>query len=175
MMRQICKQILILGLLTLAAAALSAPARAGSLVTAIVTDPMTGVALEGYDPVTYFTEPEPLPGSPDHEFYWQGVPWYFVSAANRDIFVRAPDLYAPQHGGHCVMSLARGYLSDGNPRICVIDRMKLFLFYSSANREAFLMSRAEALEQAAANWARLAEELSGAIVVPEAGAEAANP
>ena len=43
MMRQICKQILtIAGWLLLAAAA-----RADGLVTAIVTDPLSGVAIDG--------------------------------------------------------------------------------------------------------------------------------
>jgi hypothetical protein len=157
MMRQISKQILTIALFT---AALAGPARAESVVTAIVTDPLTGVALEGFDPVTYFTEPQPVAGLPDYEYYWGGVPWYFASAANRDVFMRAPDVYAPQYGGHCEMSLARGYLSDGKPQIFVIEKMKLYLFYSVANREAFLLAKSEALEKAEANWPGLAEGLT---------------
>ncbi len=42
-------------------------------------------------------------------------------AANRDVFMRNPEIYAPQFGGHCVTSLARGYLSDGKPRLYVIS------------------------------------------------------
>ena len=105
MMRQIGKQIL-----TIAAAGRRCssrpplPSRADRVVTAIVTDPLTGVAIDGYDPVTYFTEPEPQPGKPDFEYYWGGVPWYFASAANRDVFMRAPEVYAPQYGGHCEMA-----------------------------------------------------------------------
>lgn len=162
MMRQICKQILTMSGAALLFCALVGGALAQSLVTTIVTDPLTGVAIDGYDPVSYFTEREPLPGSPEFEYYWGGVPWYFASAANRDVFKRNPDVYAPQHGGHCEMSLARGYLSDGKPRIYVIEEMKLYLFYSAANREAFLMSSGEALEKAAANWTQLAESLQGA-------------
>jgi YHS domain-containing protein len=159
MMRKISKQVLTIGLVL--AMVLAGPAAAESVVTSIVTDPLTGVALEGYDPVSYFTEPEPLPGVPDYEYYWGGVPWYFASAANRDVFVRAPEVYAPQHGGHCEMSLARGYLSDGKPRIFVIEKMKLYLFYSAANREAFLMSSGEALAKAETNWPVLAGDLVG--------------
>ena len=159
MMRQICKQILTIALL---AAALAGAARAESVVTAIVTDPLTGVALEGFDPVSYFTEPQPVPGLPDYEYHWGGVPWYFASAANRDVFIRAPAIYAPQHGGHCAMSLARGYLSDGKPQIFVIEKMKLYLFYSVANREAFLIAKDDALGKAATNWPALAAELAGA-------------
>lgn len=161
MMRQICKQILTIAGAALLFCALSAGALAQSLVTTIVTDPLTGVAIDGYDPVSYFTEAAPLPGSPEFEHYWGGVPWYFASAANRDVFMRNPDIYAPQHGGHCEMSLARGYLSDGKPRIYVIEQMKLYLFYSAANREAFLLSPAEALDRASEAWTELAPRLHG--------------
>jgi hypothetical protein len=162
MMRQIRKQILtMLGAGLLACGLFVAPAAAASLVTAIVSDPLTGVAIEGYDPITYFTEAEPQPGSPDNEYYWGGVPWYFVSEANRDVFMRAPEVYAPQFGGHCAMSLARGYLSDGKPRIFAIEKMKLYLFYSAANRQAFLLSREEAIAKGGENWPELAAQLSG--------------
>lgn len=141
---------------------LAQPAGAASLVTAIVTDPLTGVAMEGYDPVSYFTGPDPQRGSSDYEYQWGGVPWYFVSAANRDVFMRAPDIYAPQFGGHCSMSLARGHLSDGNPRYYALWKMKLHFFYSAANREAFLLSPEQAAVDAAANWPQLSSVLSGA-------------
>ena len=157
MMRQICKQILTI----LAWALLATAVRADSLVTTIVTDPLTGVAMDGFDPVSYFTGGDPQQGSPDFEYDWGGVPWYFASAANRDVFMRNPDVYAPQYGGHCLMSLSRGYLSDGKPRLYVIDALKLYFFYSAANREAFLLSRSEALAAAAKNWPDLAKELSG--------------
>ena len=162
MMRQICKQILTMSLaVALLFGAATAASRAESLVTTIVTDPLTGIAIDGYDPVTYFTENEPQPGQPQYEYYWGGVAWYFASAANRDVFMRAPDVYAPQHGGYCEMSLARGYLSDGKPRIYVIDKMKLYLFYSAANREAFLLSKADATSKARSNWVNLVGDLDG--------------
>ena len=136
-------------------------ARADSLVTTIVTDPITGVAIDGYDPVSYFIDSEPQPGKPDYEYDWQGVPWYFESAANRDVFMRNPDVYAPLYGGHCVTALSRGYLSDGKPLLYVIDALKLYLFYSTANRDAFLLSKADMLKTAAANWPKLAVDLTG--------------
>ncbi|WP_299641169.1 YHS domain-containing (seleno)protein [Devosia sp.] len=141
--------------------AFGAPAGAAGLVTAIVTDPLTGVALEGYDPVSYFTDPDPVPGSPDYEYRWGGVPWYFASAANRDVFMRNPEIYAPQFGGHCLTSLSRGYLSDGKPRLYAIAGMKLYLFYSVANREAFVQSEESSLRTAERNWPELAKGLTG--------------
>ena len=139
----------------------SLPTNAAGLVTAIVTDPLTGVALEGYDPVSYFTEPDPVQGTPDFEYQWGGVPWYFASAANRDVFIRNPEIYAPQFGGHCVTSLSRGYLSDGKPRLYAISGMKLYLFYSVANREAFFQSEEKSLQDASGGWAELKGTLTG--------------
>jgi len=141
--------------------AVSVPVSAAALVDAIVTDPLTGVALEGYDPVSYFTEPEPVQGLADFEYQWGGVPWYFASAANRDVFMRNPEVYAPQFGGHCVTSLSRGYLSDGKPRLYLISGMKLYLFYSVANREAFFKSEETSLKEANSGWARLSGTLTG--------------
>jgi YHS domain-containing protein len=155
---------------------LSAPANAAALVDAIVTDPLTGVALEGYDPVSYFTEPEPVQGLADFEYQWGGVPWYFASAANRDVFMRNPEVYAPQFGGHCVTSLSRGYLSDGKPRLYVISGMKLYLFYSVANREAFFKSEETSLQDASGGWARLSGTLTGEEgSVADAVGKAADP
>lgn len=120
-----------------------------------VVNPLTGVALGGMDPVSYFTDPEPQQGVRDFEFVWAGVPWYFSTAANRAVFMGAPEVYAPQFGGHGLTALARGFLSDGNPRIYVIHAQRLFLFYSRGNREAFELSRRQTLEDAQANWDEL--------------------
>lgn len=158
MMRQRCKQILTMALCGVLLLGAPMAAHADSLVTSVVIDPLTGVAMDGYDPVSYFTESQPLQGSPDFEYYWAGVPWYFASAANRDVFMRNPDVYAPQYGGHCQMSLSRGFLSDGKPEVYAIEGMKLYLFYSAANREAFLLSPGEAQQRAAVHWAQLAPE-----------------
>ncbi len=157
MMRQIGKQILTIAVW----AGMALGAQAEGLVSNIITDPLTGVAIDGYDPVSYFIDTDPQPGKPDFEFDWGGVPWYFESAANRDIFMRHPEIYAPQFGGHCLMSLSRGYLSDGKPRLYVIDGLKLYFFYSTANRDAFLLSRQAAIEAASKNWPALAKTLSG--------------
>ncbi len=166
MMRQTGKQILTI----VAWLMLAATARADAITSPIVTDPLTGVAIDGYDPVSYFVERAPRQGLSDYEYVWKGVPWYFVSAANRDVFARNPEVYAPQYGGHCLMSLSRGYLSDGKPRLYVIEGLKLYLFYSTANREAFQLSKTEALNAAEANW----QYVSKGLPVPPATAAASS-
>jgi len=164
MMRQIRKQILTIGVL---ASVLSpgfaqvSPVLAASVVTtAIVSNPLTGVALEGNDPVSYFTEKEPLAGTLDLAYDWGGVTWYFANQANLDVFKIDPEIYAPQFGGYCAMGVARGFLSDGNPRIYAMVGQRLYLFYSTANRDAFLMSPKKAMTDAVDHWGGLSKELS---------------
>ncbi len=164
MMKQTSKQILtmlafvlpLLGMVCLAVL----PARAQSVVTLYVTDPLTGIGIYGMDPVSYFTEPEPLQGRGDFEYIWQNVPWHFANAANRDIFKGAPEIYAPQFGGHGAMGMARGYVSDSNPAIYIVFKQRLYFFYSAANREAFLLAPDAAAIAAEANWAELSKNLS---------------
>ncbi|MCB9994560.1 MAG: hypothetical protein H6873_13000 [Hyphomicrobiaceae bacterium] len=129
------------------------------LIGPYLTDPLTGVALSGYDPVSYFTEADPEKGSSAFEYYWQGVSWYFASNANLENFKRAPEYYAPQFGGHGAMSMARGYLSQGDPLIYLVLDDELFLFYSAGNRVAFESVRNSARLDARENWARLREGL----------------
>ena len=162
-MRQKRKKNLTIAALLVFALALAPmqPVFAAALVGRIVADPLTGVAIEGYDPVSYFTEAEPRLGIPEFAVEWGGVPWYFANAANRDVFVRNPEIYAPQFGGHCATSLARGYLSDGKPRLFLIRKLKLYFFYSVANREAFLASERSLTSGAVKNWPGLERSLVG--------------
>lgn len=155
-MRQIGKQILTLTksyatfclLLIALLSATGAPAQEKS----IITNALTGVALSGFDPVAYFTDNAALQGTPVNELEWNGVSWYFVSAANRDIFAANPEIYAPVFGGHCAMAMSRGHLSQGNPQIFRIIGGRLMLFYSIGNRAAFDMAPGTALARAAHNW-----------------------
>jgi hypothetical protein len=159
------KQILTMVLAGLIIAACSAilPAKASisALVTTTVTDPLTGIALDGFDPVSYFVSGGPQLGRPDYEYRWAGVPWYFVNAANRDAFMRAPDVYAPAYGGYGVMSLARNYLSDGDPHVYLIHNSRLLLFFSPEDRDAFELSEDAALAAADKNWPQLKAQLIG--------------
>jgi hypothetical protein len=164
MMKQTSKQILtmlafVLPLLGMVPVAVL-PVRAQSVVTLVVTDPLTGVGIYGWDPVSYFTEPEPLMGRSDFFHVWNNVPWHFASAANRDIFARAPDIYAPQFGGHGAMGVARGFISDSDPRIYSVFKQRLYLFYSAGNREAFNQAQDEAAIAAEGRWPELAKSLS---------------
>jgi len=160
MMKQTSKQILTMLAFVLPLLGMVPMANGQSVVTLIVSDPLTGVGIYGMDPVSYFTESEPQLGESQWAFIWNNVPWHFSSAANRDIFAKSPDIYAPRFGGHGAMGVARGYVSDSDPRVYTVFKQRLYLFYSAANREAFLLAPDQAAIEAEARWPELSRNLS---------------
>jgi YHS domain-containing protein len=163
-MQQTSKQILTMMALILPlfglASAMVTSVRAQSIVTWVQTDPLTGIALSGMDPVSYFTEGAPLPGRADYEFTWMGAPFQFANEANLEVFSRHPELYAPRYGGHGAMSMSRGFVSDSDPMIYTVFKQRLYLFYSASNREAFLLAPDAAALRGEEHWQVLSKTLS---------------
>lgn len=58
------------------------------------------IAINGTDPVAYFTDSKPVAGSADHKISWNGADWHFASAANAETFKANPTAYAPVFGGY---------------------------------------------------------------------------
>ena len=115
--------ILAFGLLS----AVPAPAWAKSEINASF---IGGVAIEGTDPVAYFTEGKAVKGSSGFTHRWKGATWRFKNAANRDAFAAEPEKYAPKFGGYCAWAVSRGYTADIDPEAWKIYRGKLYLNYS---------------------------------------------
>ena len=82
----------------------AAAAHAGSVVYGAAKGP----ALQGFDPVAYFTEGAPKEGSARYTHEWNGAIWRFVSAENRDRFQAEPERFAPQYGGYCAFAMSGG-------------------------------------------------------------------
>ncbi len=90
-----------------------------------------GLALRGYDPVSYFTAGKPERGLPQHSHVHEGSKFLFASAENRALFVANPDKYAPQFGGYCAFGTARGYKVSTSPDAFSVVDGKLYLNYNS--------------------------------------------
>ena len=75
-----------------------------ALSTAWAKEPINtgsrGLAIEGYDPIAYFTQGKPLKGSKEFTYKWMGATWRFASAEHLDLFKSNPETYAPQYGGY---------------------------------------------------------------------------
>ena len=100
-----------------------------------------GTAIDGTDPVAYFTEGKPVEGSAEFKHEWNGATWRFSSAENRDLFAANPEKYAPAHGGYCSQTLAQGSLTPASPLNWTIHGDRLFFTRSPEANEAFRAER----------------------------------
>lgn len=127
------------------------PALAGSLVN---TD-ADNVAIEGYDPVAYFTEEQAVPGDPALEHVWQGARWRFAKPEHKQLFAAAPDRYAPRYGGFCAGAMTVGMKATIDPEAWAIIDDKLFLAFRKAGIDNFAEEPEDHIAEADAHWQRL--------------------
>ncbi len=89
-----------------------------------------GVAIQGYDPVAYFTAKKATKGSAQFGTTYKGIPYRFASAANRDLFLKSPAMYEPAYGGWCAYAMGdSGEKVEIDPETFEIRDGKLYLFY----------------------------------------------
>jgi len=58
-----------------------------------------GVAIDGYDPVAYFTENRPVKGSSEFSYTWNEARWHFSKPEHRELFSANPEKYTPKRAG----------------------------------------------------------------------------
>ena len=155
-----CRMVLVAAV---AAFAWSAPAAAG---TAVNTGYFGGVAIEGYDPVAYFTDGRATKGAEEFAYEWLGATWHFANAEHRELFTQQPVSYAPQYGGHCALGTAFGESTANiDPEAWSIVDGKLYLQYSKGGREEWERDRANRIAAADQKWpavkARLENQSGG--------------
>jgi YHS domain-containing protein len=112
----------------------------------------SGLALQGYDPVAYFSEKKPVAGKPEFTARHEGATYRFASAANRDAFTAAPAKYAPQYGGYCAFGMAGGYKAPIEPEAWTVVDGKLYLNYSRSVRSQWSSDVPGYVRKADANW-----------------------
>jgi hypothetical protein len=126
----------------------------------VVVNRYSGLAIEGYDPVAYFTESVAVQGIPDFEARESGAIWRFRNEGNRASFIAHPEIYGPQFGGYDPVDLGRGVTYAGNPRFWMITGQRLYLFGREGNRDAFAADPARFLKDATARWPALEQGLA---------------
>ena len=112
----------------------------------------SGLALQGYDPVAYFTDRQPVRGKAEFTARHEGATYRFASAANRDAFAAAPAKYAPQYGGYCAFGLASGYKAPIEPDAWTVVDGKLYLNYNRSVRSRWSTDIPGFIRKADANW-----------------------
>ena len=91
-----------------------------------------GVAIEGYDVVSYFVESRPQKGKSSISATYLGVIYRFATKEHRDLFVKNPQKYMPQYGGWCAYAMgAKNEKVIMDPQNYKIVNGKLYLFYKN--------------------------------------------
>lgn len=116
-----------------------------------------GLAVDGYDPVAYFTDGRPVEGSSEHQLEWNGARWRFASAEHRAAFEREPEKYAPAYGGYCAWAVANNYTADADPEAWAIVGGRLYLNYSKKVQVKWQEDVPGNIARADANWPKLRE------------------
>lgn len=89
-----------------------------------------GVAIQGYDPVVYFTLNKAMKGNKNISAVADGVTYYFSTTSNKDLFLKDFKKYEPQYGGWCAYAMgATNEKVDIDPETFKITNGKLYLFY----------------------------------------------
>ena len=114
------------------------------------------IAINGYDPVSYFTENKAKEGNKSIKADYEGVTYYFSSEKDKGLFTSHPEKYEPEYGGWCAYAMgAKGEKVEVDPETFKIVNGKLYLFYNkffnntlkSWNKDEINLKR-----KADANW-----------------------
>lgn len=117
-----------------------------------------GVAIQGYDPVAFFTDNKPVKGKPELVARHNGAIYQFASKEHRDQFKQDPAKYEPGFGGYCAYGVSRGKLVEIDVDAFQIVDGKLLLQYSKGVRDDFNKDSKGNLTKAEANWPGLVEK-----------------
>lgn len=129
------------------------PARAAE--TPVYTGFLSSLAVNGHDPVAYFTEGKPVEGSSAFESTYKGATWRFASAANRAAFDADPAKYAPQYGGYCAWAVSQGYTAKGDPAHWRIVDGRLYLNYNAEVQQNWAQDIPGHIKAADGNWPKV--------------------
>ena len=118
----------------------------------------TGVAIQGYDPVGFFTDNKPVKGSAQWVARRDGATYQFASKEHRDLFLKDPMKYEPVFGGYCAYGVSRNKLVEVDVEAFQIVDGKLIMQKSKGVRDDFNKDTKGNLEKANTNWPGLLEK-----------------
>ena len=117
-----------------------------------------GVAIQGYDPVAFFTDGKPVVGKAEFLAKHGGAVYYFASKEHRDLFKADPAKYEPEFGGYCAYGVSRNKLVEVDVNAFQIVDGKLLMQYSKGVRDDFNKDAQGNLGKAKNYWPGLVEK-----------------
>ena len=140
----------------LACFAIAAPLRAADKV--LVNVDKDGVALQGHDPVAFFTTKGPVKGKAELSSEYKGARYLFRNAQNKAAFDKEPAKYEPQFGGFCAYGVGRGAVVPIRIEAWQIVDGRLLMQKDTSIRDSFNEDPKGNLEKADARWPKLVDK-----------------
>jgi YHS domain-containing protein len=117
-------------------------------------NPQFSVGLNGYDPVSYFTEGggSPLQGAAQISFTYGTITYYFSSKNNLELFKTNPLKYEPTYGGWCAYAMSEGAKVTINPTVFTIHGNRSHFFVNKSAKKSFDKDVVGRESEADLNW-----------------------
>jgi YHS domain-containing protein len=103
-----------------------------SIKVSAQVDPIdkNGIALGGYDVVSYFDSGKAVKGSKQNTAALNGASYFFSTNENQKTFEAQPLKYLPAYEGYCALAVSYGKKISIDPQTFKITDGKLYLFYN---------------------------------------------
>ncbi len=129
----------------------------GSLM-AYAADEHSIQALEGYDPVAYFTDNKAVRGDGFIKSEHEGLIYLFISKEHKAQFDKNPSKYAPQFGGWCAYGVSVNKKFHADPRAFIVYQDKLYVNVNADILKKFKADLAGNAKKAEGNWGQIQEK-----------------
>jgi YHS domain-containing protein len=116
-----------------------------------------GVAINGFDAVSYFLDSAAIKGSKIFTYTWNNVEWRFSNQRNLEAFKSNPERYAPQFGGFCAYGVADDHKAPTQPNAFTIYEGK-YLNYNTKVMDLWRKDMNGYIQKAEENWIDLKDE-----------------
>ena len=133
----------------------AAPASSERVTSILIMVDENGVAVKGYDPVSYFSG-APAPGDPAITSIVDGAEYRFATLENKSAFDADPKAYQPQFGGYCAYGVAEGGKYRTDPSTGTVVNGKLYFNKNKDVQRLWSEKREELIAKADAAWPEIA-------------------
>jgi YHS domain-containing protein len=117
-----------------------------------------GLALQGYDPVAYFTDGKPVKGSPQFTASYKGATYQFASEKHKQLFEKSPAKYEPQFGGFCGYAASINKLAPIQVEYFQVLHDRLILQHNKKAWDLWHKNVEGNLKKADSNWPTLSRQ-----------------
>jgi len=117
-----------------------------------------GVAIQGYDPIAFFTDSRAVRGNSQFQSAYGGAKYYFASAEHKAAFDKEPAKYEPQFGGYCAYGASQGHKVPIKIEAWQIVNGRLLMQYDLDVKDTFNKDQQGNLRKADQKWPGLVEK-----------------